>query len=160
MTPRQDLDQVRYRLNDPDYPVLLVEDNPADADLVRDSFAESSFQIGLDVAINGQEALEYFDRGRPSGDLPQLILLDLNLPRVNGREVLVRTKANTSLRRIPVIVLTSSTAEKDVLDSYELGASRYLAKQLDFASFRDLIRSMGHFWLITAKLPSRDAASV
>src|SRR5262245_59417722 len=108
--------------------VLLVEDNPADVDLVREMLAESSLKLDIEVAMDGAEALAYLLRKPPHTGVarPDLILLDLNLPKLDGREVLTVIKEDKQLRRIPVIVLTSSDAEADVLRSYDLGANCYV----------------------------------
>jgi chemotaxis family two-component system response regulator Rcp1 len=136
------------------YLILLVEDNPADVDLIQESLAEGTIRVKVDVAMNGEEAVDYL-AGKGGPATPQLILLDLNLPRLDGRQVLTEIKASGDLRHIPVVVLSSSTAEKDILESYKLGASCYLAKPLDFESYRDMVRAIENFWLTKAKLPPR-----
>lgn len=140
------------------YLVLLVEDNPADVDLIQELLAESAIRVRVDVAQNGEEAVEYLSRTGSGGQKvssPQLILLDLNLPRLDGRQVLSEIKASCNLRHIPVVVLSSSTADKDIAQSYKLGASCYLAKPHDLTSFRRMMRAIEDFWLTIAKLPSR-----
>lgn len=138
--------------------ILLVEDNPADADLIQESLAESVGRVKVDVAVHGEAAIDYLSRKNSAGDVvsvPQLILLDLNLPRLDGRQVLSEIKANCDLRHIPVVVLSSSTAERDVMQSYELGASCYLVKPHNLDSFRRMVRALEDFWLATAELPPR-----
>lgn len=119
--------------------VLLVEDNPADADLTRESLAASSLAIELKVAVSGTDAVDYIHkRGRFAARAapPDLILLDLNLPGIDGKAVLAEIKRHAQLRRVPVSVLTSSTSEKDIVQSYDLGANCYIVKPLDFKSFQ------------------------
>jgi len=135
--------------------VLLVEDNPADADLTREGFAAGILQVELTVAASGAEAIEYIrKRGRhSSATTPDLILLDLNLPGVDGKAVLKEIKQDVELRQIPISVLTSSTAERDIMQSYKLGANCYVVKPLDFRSFQTMVESLEKFWFGTVKLP-------
>lgn len=143
------------------YLILLVEDNPADIDLIQESLAEGAIRVKVDVAVNGEEAVDYLWRAT-AGDAvspPQLILLDLNLPRLDGRQVLCEIKASGALRHIPVVILSSSTAEKDIMQSYELGAACYLAKPHDLKSYRLMVRAIENFWLAMAKLPPRPSGS-
>jgi two-component system, chemotaxis family, response regulator Rcp1 len=135
--------------------VLLVEDNPADADLTREGFATSDLPIDLTVTDNGIEAIDYIrKRGQyEDAPTPDLILLDLNLPGIDGRTVLNEIKQDSQLRCIPVSILTSSTTERDVDQSYRLGANCYVVKPLDFVSFRHILQAFEDFWFATAKLP-------
>ena len=135
--------------------VLLVEDNPADADLTREGFATSALPVELTVAISGTEAVDIIrKRGRHSGALtPDLILLDLNLPGLDGKAVLSEIKQDAELKRIPVSILSSSTAEGDVAQSYKLGANCYVVKPIDFKSFQGIVRSIEKFWFSVVKLP-------
>jgi len=135
--------------------VLLVEDNPGDADLTREGIATSLLRIELTVASNGSEAVECIrKRGRyASAATPDLILLDLNLPGIDGKAVLAEIKQDKELRRIPVSILTSSTAEQDVMQSYALGANCYVVKPIDFKSFQAVVRDLEKFWFGTVKLP-------
>lgn len=135
--------------------VLLVEDNPADADLTREGFKESALPIELTVCGNGLDAVEYIQRrGRyVSAAVPDLILLDLNLPGIDGKAVLQEIKEDSELRSIPVSILTSSTSDRDVAQSYQLGANCYLVKPIDFRSFRKTLRTMETFWFGTVRLP-------
>jgi two-component system, chemotaxis family, response regulator Rcp1 len=140
--------------------VLLVEDNPADADLTREGFAMGSLPVELTVAMSGAEACDYVHkRGRHcSAATPDFILLDLNLPGIDGRAVLSEIKQNEELRHIPVSILTSSTAERDVRQSYQLGANCYLVKPLDFKSFQGIVRAIEKFWFDTVRLPQGEEA--
>ena len=135
--------------------VLLVEDNAADADLTREAFAAGSTPVELQVAVNGHDACDYIrKRGRHiSAVTPDLILLDLNLPGIDGRMVLKQIKQDVDSRRIPVSILTSSTSERDVNQSYDLGANCYLVKPLDFKSFQGIVRAIEGFWFDTVRLP-------
>jgi DNA-binding response OmpR family regulator len=138
--------------------VLLVEDNPADADLTRESFRGSARPIALNVAVSGSEAVEYLHkRGKFAGaETPDLILLDLNLPGIDGKGVLAEIKQDAKLKRVPVSVLTSSTSEKDVVQSYELGANCYIVKPLDFKTFQAIIKVVEHYWFSVVRLPQGD----
>ncbi|HEY6116405.1 MAG TPA: response regulator [Candidatus Dormibacteraeota bacterium] len=137
--------------------VLLVEDNPGDVRLTREALREASVRNHLHVAWNGIEAMEFLRReGRFAGvPRPDVILLDLNLPRMNGREVLELIKQDESLRSIPVVVLTTSQAEQDILESYRLRANAYVTKPVGLEQFLTVVRSIEHFWLEIAKLSPR-----
>lgn len=133
--------------------ILLVEDNPDDEELTRLAFAECKVANTLIVVHDGQEALDYlFSTGKYSGkdacELPQLILLDLKLPRIDGLEVLRRIRAGEKTKLLPVVILTSSKEETDLIDSYSLGASSYIQKPVDFAQFLDAVRHLGLYWLL------------
>lgn len=135
--------------------ILLVEDNPADADLARENLASCKILHQIDIVWDGIEALEYL-RGQgayPEARRPDLILLDLNLPRLDGRESLTELKADPLLRRIPVVVLTSSTAERDIAMSYDLLASAYLVKPVDLAGFGEIVRAIESFWFSVVRFP-------
>jgi two-component system, chemotaxis family, response regulator Rcp1 len=136
--------------------VLLVEDNPGDADLTRESLEASHLPIELTVAVNGTQAIDMLHKRGPfaSRRTPDLILLDLNLPGLDGRAVLWIIKKDDGLRRIPVCVLTSSAAEMDVLESYHLGANCYVVKPIDFKTFQGLVRAVENFWFTVVKLPN------
>jgi chemotaxis family two-component system response regulator Rcp1 len=138
--------------------ILLVEDNPADADLTRESFRTSPFEVDLTVAVNGKEAVEcVHKRGRFAGTAtPDLILLDLNLPGIDGKGVLREIKQDAELKRIPVSILTSSSSERDITQSYQLGANCYMVKPLDFKSFQSTVRAVEQFWFGVAKLPQEE----
>lgn len=135
--------------------VLLVEDNPGDAHLTRDTLEQSKLLIQITVAIDGEDALDYLlGRGNYVGvALPDLIVLDLNLPKLGGREVLAEMKRHPQLCGIPVVVLTSSDAEKDVLMSYQLGASCYVTKPVGLEAFQAIVKSIESFWFTVVKLP-------
>lgn len=135
--------------------VLLVEDNPADADLTREALENSKLVLNLSVIVDGEQCLAYLRRAGEFSNAtrPDLIMLDLNLPRVSGREVLAEVKKDVSLRTIPVVVLTSSEAEADVVQSYNLGANCYIAKPVDLSSFLSIVKSINEFWFTVVKLP-------
>lgn len=137
--------------------ILLVEDNPADVDLTQETLAYAKIRNRLHVVSNGEEALAFLRReGRYSDVIrPDLILLDLNLPRKDGREVLEELKADPDLRSIPVVVLTSSDAEKDVVRSYDLGANCYVTKPVDLDQFSNVVRTIEDFWFVVVKLPPK-----
>ena len=135
--------------------VLLVEDDPGDVLMTREAF-EEYLNNRLDVVNDGAEAIAYLRReGEYAGaPRPDLILLDLNLPRRDGREVLAEVKADESLRHIPVIVLTTSQADEDVLRSYQLHANAYVTKPVDFDGFIEAIRQIDHFFVSVVQLPT------
>jgi two-component system, chemotaxis family, response regulator Rcp1 len=136
--------------------ILLVEDNPADARLTREVFEGGRLTTHLNVVSDGEEALAFLRREGPycESPRPKLVLLDLNLPRKDGREVLLELKSDRALSRIPVIVLTTSAAEADILHSYDLQANCFITKPLDLDEFFDVVRAIEDFWLTTARLPS------
>lgn len=136
--------------------VLLVEDNPADADLTREALEASKLVLNLSVVVDGEQCIDFLRHsGRFSGaPRPDLILLDLNLPRISGREVLAEIKGDPDLRTIPVVVLTSSAAETDVVQSYDLGANCYITKPVDLNSFMSIVASVNEFWFTVVKLPA------
>jgi two-component system response regulator len=133
--------------------ILLVEDNADDVELTRIAFAEAKIANRLVVVGDGAEALDYlFARGRHSGrdatELPSLVLLDLNLPKVDGREVLQAIRANATTRTLPVVVLTTSTEPFDVEASYALGVNSYIQKPVDFEQFVWAVKQVGLYWLV------------
>ncbi|WP_184263827.1 response regulator [Novispirillum itersonii] len=134
--------------------ILLVEDNPGDARLAAEAFKEGTIPTHLHVASDGIEAMAFLRRqGRhESAPRPDLILLDLNLPRKDGREVLAEIKEDPALRRIPVIVLTTSQAESDVSRAYDLHANCYIVKPVDFDRFIDVVKGIEDFWCSLVKL--------
>ena len=134
--------------------ILLVEDNPGDVRLTMEALKESQFPSILHVANDGVEALEYL-RSRPA---PDLILLDLNLPRRSGREVLMEIKTDPDLRRIPVMVMSTSRSEADVQFSYDNHANCYIQKPMDLDQFFETVRSIEHFWCSVASLPEQGRA--
>lgn len=135
--------------------VLMVEDNPGDADLVKETLEDSRLHLDIDVVVDGAQALSYLFKQPPYGDAetPDLILLDLNLPKMGGREVLERIKQDSALREIPVVVLTSSDAEHDIVKSYQLGANCYVTKPVGLQAFQSIVRTLEGFWFTVVKLP-------
>ena len=140
--------------------VLLVEDNAGDVRLTREAFKDAKVHINLHVASDGADAMAFLERAgaHASAPRPDLILLDLNLPKKDGREVLKEIKESPTLASIPVVVLTTSAAEADILQSYQLHANCYITKPVDLDSFLTVVRSIDNFWLSVVKLP-RDAHS-
>ena len=141
--------------------ILLVEDNPGDVELAREALGGASARKNLAVAEDGEESLLLLRRkGRyQNAPQPDLILLDLNLPTIDGREVLAEIKSDPDLRRIPVIILTSSQDENDILQTYDLHANAYVVKPLDLDKFMEVMRAVEGFWLGFVKLPSRGGAA-
>lgn len=137
--------------------VLLIEDNPADAALLKATLRESPVPHEVTVISRGDDAIAYLKREHPyeSAKMPHFVLLDLNLPRKSGFEVLGEIKGDPKLKIIPVIVLTSSESPEDVLNSYALGANSYLRKPDSLNNIRDLVHALEHFWLRFAVLPTR-----
>jgi CheY-like chemotaxis protein len=135
--------------------VLLVEDDDGDVLMTREAFEHHKIRNKLHVVQDGEEALQFLHREGPYADAPRpgLILLDLNLPRRDGREVLAELKADPELRVIPVVVLTTSEAEEDILRSYSLHANAYVSKPVDFDRFVDVIRQIDDFFVTVVKLP-------
>jgi len=135
--------------------VLLVEDDPGDVLLTREAFADNKVKNNLSVVSNGVDAMAFLHKEGEYADAPHpdLILLDLNLPRMDGREVLAAIKADESLCSIPVVVLTTSEAEEDVLRSYQLHANAYVTKPVDFEQFIDVVRQIDDFFLTVVRLP-------
>jgi chemotaxis family two-component system response regulator Rcp1 len=137
--------------------LLLVEDNPGDVELTRENLRAVKILHELYVAIDGVEAMSFLRReqGHLDAPRPDLVLLDLNLPRKDGREVLTEMKADPSLQKIPVVILTSSQAEEDIARSYELHASAYVTKPLDLAGFGKIVRGIESFWLSVVSYPNQ-----
>lgn len=135
--------------------ILLVEDNPGDADLAREALEDSKMKNNLHVVEDGVEAMAFLRKeGAHSGAVhPDLILLDLNLPKKDGREVLAEIKGDPGLKRIPVVILTTSSAEEDVLRTYNLHANCYITKPIQFDQFLKVVRSIEAFWLSIVVLP-------
>lgn len=136
--------------------ILLIEDNPGDVRLTQEAFKEGKMNIQLNVVMDGVEALEYLHKNGEFADAikPDLILLDLNLPKKDGREVLEVIKKDEQLMSIPVVVLTTSGAEQDISNSYRLHANCYLNKPIEFDKFFDIIQKVEDFWLSTTVLPT------
>lgn len=142
--------------------VLLVEDNPGDAELTRQALASSKLSIDLKVLDDGEKALKYLRREPPyqGAVTPDLLLLDLNLPKVSGEEVLREVKGDKSLRSLPVVVLTSSEAETEVSRCYAAGANCYVVKPVDFSSFIEIVSSIEHFWFSVVKTGGKNKPHV
>lgn len=135
--------------------ILLVEDNPADADLTCEALQDSGHAPEIAIAEDGEQAVDFlYKRGEHSDALtPNLVLLDLNLPRRNGAEVLADIRAHPELKLLPVVIWSSSESDDDIHQAYQLGANCYLSKPMDHIEFQSVLRSMHAFWLKTAKLP-------
>jgi len=138
--------------------ILLVEDSPSDAALTAEALETGKIVNNLNRVVDGVEAMQYLRReGKFAKAVrPDLIMLDLNLPRKDGREVLRELKNDPSLKIIPVIVLTTSRADQDILQSYHLNANCYITKPVDFQQFIDVVKSVKHFWLSVVTLPPKD----
>ncbi|MFT4179855.1 MAG: response regulator [Thermomonas sp.] len=134
--------------------ILLVEDNPDEAELTRIAFAQSGCECALEVAGDGVEALGYL-RARAGKTLPAVVLLDMNLPKLDGREVLQALRADPATRTLPVVVLSTSAEPGDVAEMYALGANSYVQKPMAFASFVEMVRRIGQYWLSLNQLPGR-----
>ena len=140
--------------------ILLVEDNPDDELLTIRAFKRHHIVNAIDVVRDGQEALDYLTckgawAARDSCEQPQVVLLDLKLPKIDGLEVLRRIRADERLRAIPVVVLTSSREESDIIASYDLGANSYVRKPVDFAQFGEAVRDLGLYWLMLNEIPPK-----
>ena len=135
--------------------VLLVEDSPGDVRLTREAFRDADPSIHLHVASDGVEAMAFLRHEGPHVDAPRpdLILLDLNLPKMDGREALVHIKKDDNLKAIPIVILTTSDSEADIVTSYQLHANCYLTKPVRLEAFETLVKSINDFWLTTVKLP-------
>ena len=136
--------------------ILLVEDNPGDVRLTLEAFKEGRVRNQIRTVVDGEEALLYLRGQDPFGDAvrPDLVLLDLNLPKKDGREVLAEMKADPQLKRIPVVVLTTSQAEQDILISYNLHANCFISKPVDMHQFLRVVQAIENFWLTVVRLPS------
>ncbi|WP_151635875.1 response regulator [Noviherbaspirillum aerium] len=137
--------------------ILLVEDSPGDVRLTREALKDAKITNTLHVIEDGVLALDFLYKRPPfeNAPRPDLILLDLNLPRKNGREVLAEIKSNDSLKSVPVVVLTTSSAEEDVLRAYNLHANCYITKPVDFNQFTTVVRTIKEFWLTVVTLPPK-----
>lgn len=135
--------------------ILVVEDNPGDVDLMKTALKRSKILIDLHVVQDGVEATSFLFRTGKYANVPtpDVIFLDLNLPRKNGQEVLAEIKTDSELKKIPVVVLTSSTADEDILRSYNLHANCFVSKPVDFDQFMKVVGSIENFWLSVVKLP-------
>ena len=137
--------------------ILLVEDNPGDIILTKEAFAEAKIKNNIHIAKDGEEALYYLNKhkGYENSVKPDLILLDLNLPKIDGREVLDSIKTDDQLCHIPVVVLTSSEAEQDILQTYELHANSYVVKPINLEQFVNVINAIENFWFTVVTLPNK-----
>jgi two-component system, chemotaxis family, response regulator Rcp1 len=135
--------------------ILLVEDNPGDVRLTKEALKEAKIRNRLHVVADGVEAIDFLKNTGGYSDMPtpDIIMLDLNLPRKDGREVLAEIKGDTKLRRIPVVILTTSSAEEDILRAYDLHANCYITKPVDFIQFTKVIKAIEDFWFTIVKLP-------
>ncbi|HYG34365.1 MAG TPA: response regulator [Clostridia bacterium] len=141
--------------------ILLVEDSPSDTELTVEALQEARVHNHLSIVEDGVQAMEFLRREGKYAQAPRpdLVMLDLNLPRKDGREVLAEIKSDPSLKTIPVVVLTTSRAEKDVLQSYKLHANCYIIKPVDFDQFLEVVRSVESFWLSVVVLPPKELAN-
>jgi CheY-like chemotaxis protein len=139
--------------------ILLVEDSPSDVRLIREALKDTPLEVEVTLARDGVEAMDYL-RQSENGlvNRPDIILLDLNLPRKNGREVLAEVKADPNLKQIPVLIMTSSKADEDITQAYNLNANCYIAKPSDLQEYVDVVRSIENFWFRTVTLPDVYAA--
>jgi two-component system response regulator len=138
--------------------ILLVEDNPDDVELTRRAFRQSNFSNEIVVVRDGIEALQYLSdagssKGGAAAPLPQLVLLDLKLPRMDGLELLERLRGNPKTKLLPVVILTSSTEPRDLVGGYSLGANSYIRKPVDFEEFVETVRQLGRYWLMLNEPP-------
>jgi CheY-like chemotaxis protein len=135
--------------------VLMVEDDPADADLAREVLSSSKLLLELSMVGTGEECMSYLRREPPyeNARRPDLILMDLNLPGMKGQEAIEAIKKDPQLRRIPIVVLTSSAAERDILMTYDMGANCYVTKPVDLSQFTEIVRSIESFWFSVVRLP-------
>ena len=141
--------------------ILLIEDSPSDVRLVREALKENPIPVEMTVVRDGVEAMDYLHRAEQGAiSRPDLVLLDLNLPRKNGREVLAEVKGSPALRQIPVVVMTSSRSEEDVQEAYELNANCYITKPADLSEYVKVVRSIEDFWFATATLPDAKSSPV
>lgn len=140
--------------------ILLIEDNPDDEMLILRALEKNRIANGIIVTRDGVEALDYLFgtgayNGRDTSILPQMILLDLKLPRIDGLGVLQRLRADKRTGLVPVVILTSSDEDRDIVESYKLGANSYIRKPVDFTQFADAVQQLGLYWLVLNQLPSR-----
>jgi CheY-like chemotaxis protein len=141
--------------------ILLVEDNPADARLTREAFIDSKMANTLHHVRNGDEAMAFLNRKPPFADAPRpdVVLLDLNMPGMDGRAVLAEMKSDPQLKTIPVVVLTTSEAEEDIARSYELHCNCYVTKPVDFDKFVSIVQAIDDFWVSVVRLPPQPQAA-
>lgn len=142
-------------------PILIADDDKEDCDMIRDAFQESRLLNHLYFVHDGEELMRYLKHQGPYEDrtkypMPGLILLDLNMPKKDGREAIQEIKSNDELRQIPIVVLTTSQAEEDVFRTYNLGVNSLITKPVEFSSLVQILRDLGHYWFEIVKLPSSD----
>jgi CheY-like chemotaxis protein len=140
--------------------ILLVEDNPADQQLTLRAFKQGKLNTRINIANDGQEAMDYLLNKNKFADIeqfprPDLILLDINMPRKDGKQVLKEIRSNSILKIIPVIMLTTSDQEKDIIDSYNLGVNAYISKPVRLADFINIVSKLEEFWFILSQLPPK-----
>ena len=135
--------------------ILLVEDNPGDVRLIKEVFKDAKIYNTMQVAYDGEAAMEILRRNDGNTSFPDLILLDLNLPKKDGREVLREIKGDDYLKCIPVVILTTSNAEEDLIETYKMNANCYITKPVDLDQFINVVKSIENFWLSIVKLPTR-----
>ncbi len=142
----------------PEIEILLIEDNEGDIRLAKEALIGSKIKNRLSIVKDGQQALEFLHKqdGYEKAVRPDLILLDLNLPKMDGRELLKKIKTDPSLKKIPVVILTTSQAEEDITETYYNYANSFITKPIDWEQFIDVIRSIEDFWLRIVKLPNKD----
>jgi CheY-like chemotaxis protein len=133
-------------MNQQNRPILLVEDNPMDVDLTRRAFARRRVINPIEVARDGEEALAYLDKWEAGEPLPVVVLLDINLPKVNGLEILHQFKTSNLCQKVPIIVLTTSAEDRDIQTAYKLGANSYIVKPVDFEKFVDVAAQIDLYW--------------
>lgn len=140
------------------FEILIIEDNPADARIAKEAFKESNIKYNINVVSDGIQAIDYLRKTEEfrNAVTPDLILLDLNLPKKDGREVLAEVKSDVNLKTIPIIVLTTSQSEQDITNSYSLHANSYISKPVDLESFLVIIKAIEEYWFKLAKLPTRE----
>lgn len=142
--------------------ILLVEDNPHDVELTLRAFRQSKLANRIDVVRDGEEALAYLFRTGPYADRadgnPRVMLLDLKLPKIDGLEVLRRVRGDDQLRSLPVVVLTTSREDRDVVESYKLGVNSFIVKPVDFSQFTDVVQQLGLYWLVLNQPPVRSVS--
>lgn len=136
--------------------LLLIEDNPDDVEFTREAFRDAKVCVNLEVASDGVEALAFLRKEGQYADAPRpdLVLLDLNLPKKKGLEVLAEMRADEGLKRLPVVILTASSAEEDILKSYDLNANSYITKPVDLAGLTEVVKAIDEFWFTVVRLPS------
>ena len=135
--------------------ILLVEDNPGDVRLIKEVFKDAKIYNTMKVAYDGETAMEILRGNDENTSFPDLILLDLNLPKKDGREVLREIKGDDCLKCIPVVILTTSNAEEDLIETYKMNANCYITKPVDLDQFINVVKSIENFWLSIVKLPNR-----